>query len=143
MAIRDVLYGSVPSPCRSGSPGGETPRVSSGGLGGPQALPTVGPPSNGGGHFLAGDDIISGDDEGGGGTNLAGDDIISRDDQGRGDLTRDNVCLVSIEIVSVKYEVGHGDCQLLFCFSRLCIGEMRSVKCLLSTGGNQKEHSLR
>ena len=49
MAIGDVLYGSVPSPCRSGGPGGEAPRVSREGLGGPQAPPTVGPPSNGGG----------------------------------------------------------------------------------------------
>ena len=37
MAMGHVLYGSVPSPCRSGGPRGEAPRVSRGALGRAQA----------------------------------------------------------------------------------------------------------
>ena len=43
------LYGSVPSPCRSGSPGNEAPWISKGGLGRQQASPTATPPPNEGG----------------------------------------------------------------------------------------------
>ena len=42
MAIGDVLYGSVASPCRSGGPGGEAPRESRRGLGGALGHPNGG-----------------------------------------------------------------------------------------------------
>ena len=58
MAIGDVLYGSVPSPCKSGGPEGEAPRVSRGSLGGGAGPPNSGPSFQRGGlepEVLGGD----------------------------------------------------------------------------------------
>ena len=50
--ISYVMYGSVPSPCRSAGLGGETPQVSRAGSRGPQATPTAGLASNREGGLL-------------------------------------------------------------------------------------------